>query len=374
MVNRQFTNISCKDLGQLISLKDSASRKVAKNSVYDNESVYYMPAIRLYILLNFKVYTKDGTATDLSLKETAAEIGCCQKTVLNALDRLSSGSEPLLSYEMDEDTKLFSVKLLNYQDMFKRRGEGGLRYIVFDFKMFEQMKEIGNINEMRLCIRTLIECEEQDGSEASLTVKQIMRGLPSYIRPCNVRSYIDNLKSVFKTNSNVNNSAYLFSLFGVSEGKKWRNKLFSVNEKAVRNIVSEFNRQIEFINDLHRLSKNNEHSMIDSSVSADIDSMLHVSFDWKKASESGMKELPSFHFRAKEYEEAAIIATHLSLDAVNGAIKKYMESYVLTGMGSTRNDTMSVIQNIAEHIYMKSKTFFLGKSEEEMDEAYLPAT
>ena len=55
MVNRNFTNISCKALGQLISLTDSSSRKVAKNSVYDKDHVYYLPAIRLFILLNFKV-------------------------------------------------------------------------------------------------------------------------------------------------------------------------------------------------------------------------------------------------------------------------------------------------------------------------------
>ena len=363
MINRKFTNISCKALGQLISLKDSASRKVAKNSVYNKDHVYYLPSIRLFILLNFKVYTKDGSASNLVIKELAEEIGCCPKTVISALEKLSTGENPLISYSIDEETKLLSIKIDNYTDMFKRAGEGGLRYLVFSESLLKELKAIDNINEMRLALRALIECEEQEGKEASLSLKDILSGLPAYIRPCNVRNYVSKFKYIIKTTSNPNNSAYLFQISLISDGKSLRNKMVSVFENALRTTVSEINQKIYDINTGNRLTTSDEKSKMSPSVANDVSRLLNVSFEWRKAKEQNLKVLPTFHFRSEEFEDAALIATHLDLDSVIGAIKKYMEEFVLTGRGSTRKDTMAIIQNISEHIYNKKKMFFSNSKE-----------
>lgn len=363
MINRKFTNISCKALGQLISLKDSASRKVAKNSVYNKDHVYYLPSIRLFILLNFKVYTKDGSASNLVIKELAEEIGCCPKTVISALEKLSTGENPLISYSIDEETKLLSVKIENYTDMFKRAGEGGLRYLVFSESLLKELKAIDNINEMRLALRALIECEEQEGKEASLSLKDILSGLPAYIRPCNVRYYVSKFTDIIKTTSNINNSAYHFQISLISDGKSLRNKMVSVFENALRTTVSELNQKIYDINTSNYLTSSDEKSKMSPSVANDVSRLLNVSFEWRKAKEQNLKVLPTFHFRSEEFEDAALIATHLDLDSVIGAIKKYMEEFVLTGRGSTRKDTMAIIQNISEHIYNKKKVFFSNSNE-----------
>lgn len=363
MVNRKFSNISCKALGQLISLKDSASRKVAKNSVYNKDNVYYIPSIRLFILLNFKVYTKDGSATNLVIKELAEEIGCCPKTVLSSLEKLASGENPLISYTIDEETKLLSVNILNYTDMFKRAGEGGLRYLVFSESLFNELKSVDNINEMRLCLRALIECEEQEGKEASLSLKAILSGLPSYIRPCNVRNYLSKFTCIVNSTSNANKTAYHFEISKISDGKFMRNKMLAICESALRHTVGELNDLIYQINTSNRLSTNDTESRMSASVSNDVTNLLKVSFEWRKAKEQNQKVLPSFHFRNEEFEDAALIATHLDTESVIAAIKKYMQDYVLTGRGSTRKDTMAIIQNISEHIYNKKKMFFSNLNE-----------
>lgn len=367
MVNRNFTNISCKALGQLISLKDAASRKVAKNSVYNKDSVYYLPAIRLFISLNFKVSTKDGKASGLIIKELAEEIGCCQKTVVSALIRLSSGKEPLISYSIDDETKLLSVEILNYTDMFKRSGEGGLRYIVFDTDLAGRLKMIKNINEMRVCIRALIECEEQEGYEASLSVKQIIAGMPSYIRPCNIRQYLKCLPAIIKSTANINKTAFHISVNMISRARERKEQLLFENERNIRNLIREFNECIDTLNRSCKLSDADQESKINSDVSDGIKKLLHISFDWKKAREKNIKILPTFHFRTEEYENAALIATQLNFNAVKGALYKYLETFVLTGRGSKRKDTMAVIQNLSEYIFTKNKTFFPDNETEDIE-------
>lgn len=370
MVNRNFTNISCKALGQLISLTDSSSRKVAKNSVYDKDHVYYLPAIRLFILINFKVYTKTGSVSGLYMKEIEEEIGCCHKTLLSSLEKLSSGDKPLISYSIDEETKLLSVSILNYKDMFKRAGEGGLRYLVFNNNLYREILKIRNINEMRLLIRALIECEEEGGKEASLSVKQILSGLPSYLRPCNVRNYLTKYQDLLLYTPNANHSMYHLELGFYSDSKTYRNKMMDINEKRIRNLINEFNEKITNINTYYSLTDKDSESKINAAVSTDIKRSLKVDFEWRKARNENIKKLPLFNFRNKEYEEVALIATQLDYDSIHGALKKYMEQFVLTGRGSTRNDTMAILQNIAESIFTKAKNFFNENNFNDPDDTF----
>lgn len=357
MVNRNFTNISCKALGQLISLKDAASRKVAKNSVFDKDCVYYLPAIKLFIFLNFLVSTKDGKASDIIIKDLAKEINCCTKTVISSLNRLSTGKDPLISYTIDDVTKLLSVEILNYTDMFKRSGEGGLRYIVFDKDLKGRLFLIRSINEMRICVRALIECEEQGDYEASLSMKQIMAGLPSYIRPYKILYYFKLMPAIVKSTANANKTAFHVSVHKISRAKENRDKIISHNNVNVRNLISSINESIDEINKMFNLSKNDIDSKINAEVSVGIKNFLHISFNWRKAQENKMKVLPTFHFTSSEYEDAALIATQLNFEAVKGALLKYLETHILTGRGSRRNDTMAVIQNISESIFIKNKNY-----------------
>lgn len=360
VVNRNYTNVSCKALGQLISLKDASSRTVSKNAVYNKEEVYYLPAIRLFISLNFKVSTQDGTATNLLIRDLAEEIGCCSKTILSSLNKLSSGSKPLISYHIDEDTKLLSVEFLNYKDMFKRRGEGGLGYIVMDGLMRTKLYMAESINDMRLLIRALLECTEQEGYEASISLKQLIKGLPSYIRPCNVRNSLDKFKRIFDLTPNRNKSAYHFMLNDMSRVKERKNALLVENEAVLREMVSSFNNTIDSINEWN--SKDGTQQSMSPLVEKQVRDFLHVSFDWKSANEDGLKILPKFNFTSKEFEDAAQIATQLNADCVKGALKKYMEQFVLPGRGSKRRDTMAIIQNMSESIFTKTKTFLFNEN------------
>ena len=96
-----------------------------------------------------------------------------------------------------------------------------------------------------------------------------------------------------------------------------------------------------------------------------VSNLLHVKFDWKKAQENQQKELPTFHFTTKEYEDAAQIATQLDFKSVKSALSKYMETFVLTSRGSTRRDTMAIIQNMSEAIFTKLHTYFDKPTEED---------
>lgn len=359
MINRNFTNISCKALGQLISLKDAASRSVSKNAVFNPDSRYYIPAIRLFIALNFLVSTRDGKATNIIIKELAEEIHCCKKTVISSLEKLASGSDPLISYCIDEETKLLSIEILNYTNMFKRTGEGGLRYLVFDKDLKSRFFMLKNINEMRVCIRAFLECIEQDGYEASLSVKQFLKALPNYLRPCNIKAYLKILPVFIKSQPNINSTSYHLSVNTLSRAKEIREKKYAENESKIRKVIEDFNEQINFINNYNSGKEN----PMNTHTSIMISDLLHVNFDWKKAQECKQKELPTFHFTSKEYEDAAQIATQLDFKSVKIALSKYMETFVLTGRGSTRRDTMAIIQNISEAIFTKLHTYFDSQTE-----------
>lgn len=366
MVNRNFTNISCKALGQLISLKDAASRKVSKNAVYDRERCYSRSSVNLFVLLNFLVSTSDGTAQGLLIKDLAHEIGCVPKTVVHALDKLSSGSEPLISYNIDSDTQLLNVEILNYKDMFKRRGEGGLGYIVMNRLMRVKLAMMDNVNELRVLLRALLECEEQEGYEASLSIKQFMSGLPSYIRPCNIKAALGGIgmKKVFDLLPNKNHTAYHFSVNKESRAKDIKEALVGENSGAIRQLVAGFNETIDFINSYHSLDRTDRESKIGVLVSRQVRELLKISFNWEEAVKEGMKMLPKFNFTSREFEDAALIATHLDIDSVKGALIRYMEQFVLRGKGSTRRDTMAIIQNMSEAIYSKTNTFFLPEDKD----------
>lgn len=359
MIYRNYTNISRKDLGQLIALKDAASRSVAKRSLFNRKDAYYLAAIRLYLILCFKASASTGVTDDLLIKSLASEARCCRKTVMASLDKLKRGG--LIDYTQNPDTHMIIVSLTNHDMLAARRGEGGFGYIVFSRQMLDKLLELTSINDMRLLIRTLIECEEQRGTEATITVKDILKSLPGYLRPIHLRKSISLLDEFIAGEANENRSAYIFYLKDTFKGKQNRTLDYATNESKLRKTIEAINQEIQDINNYYGLSKSSNESQMSSMVAARIQKSLRVSFDWMKAEKDGLKELPQFVFGRGEFRGIAEIATQLDFESVIGAIREYLQSNVFKGRGKRGAERERAIQKIAGDIFRKNNDFGIGE-------------
>ena len=104
---------------------------------------------------------------------------------------------------MDPVTEEYTFTIHDYTKMYNPIGLGG-GYIQCTYDLLEQLLQIKSINELRVILMLLCEAittELQSSAKlavAKLTFKELLAGLPKYVKPGVVKQILDHANS-FKT-------------------------------------------------------------------------------------------------------------------------------------------------------------------------------
>lgn len=158
-------------------------------------------SVRLFILIHFYANANTGITSPLDLEDLAQALDCNIKTVRSNILRLESCG--FFDVSMDPVTEEYTFTIHDYTKMYNPIGLGG-GYIQCTYDLLEQLLQIKSINELRVILMLLCEAittELQSSAKlavAKLTFKELLAGLPKYVKPGVVKQILDHANS-FKT-------------------------------------------------------------------------------------------------------------------------------------------------------------------------------
>jgi hypothetical protein len=205
--------------------------------------------------------------------------------------------------------------------MFKRRGEGGYGYIQFDDELSDRYCAIRSINDMRVGIRALLECNEQNGYEATISMQQIRSGMPGYVKPCYIKKSLQALRGIFKEATSLTKKAIHISLNDYVRVPEKKLRLLGEGESTIRKMVYDLNEKISEINADFLLSPDNPENRLSDMVADRLHQLTHMKMDWKAAAMNGIKSIPLLSYSNQEYSDAANLILQFGTDAVLYAIQ-----------------------------------------------------
>ena len=167
-------------------------------------------SVRLFILIHFYANANTGITSPLDLEDLAQALDCNIKTVRSNILRLESCG--FFDVSMDPVTEEYTFTIHDYTKMYNPIGLGG-GYIQCTYDLLEQLLQIKSINELRVILMLLCEAittELQSSAKlavAKLTFKELLAGLPKYVKPGVVKQILDHansFKTIFKSTPGKN--------------------------------------------------------------------------------------------------------------------------------------------------------------------------
>ena len=152
-------------------------------------------SVRLFILIHFYANANTGITSPLDLEDLAQALDCNIKTVRSNILRLESCG--FFDVSMDPVTEEYTFTIHDYTKMYNPIGLGG-GYIQCTYDLLEQLLQIKSINELRVILMLLCEAittELQSSAKlavAKLTFKELLAGLPKYVKPGVVKQILEN--------------------------------------------------------------------------------------------------------------------------------------------------------------------------------------
>lgn len=194
-------------------------------------------AIKLFIAIVFCIKnTKTGEAA-FSITEMAELLQCNRKTVLNNLIILSKYE---YIHYMTNASNEATVIIRNYKKTFATAPKEGRGYITIDSEFFHRIISITQINDLRLCLRLLIEtylknAKKQSVQRAVFTSDELKKYFPQYVRKSIIINSLNNLNPIFQDITIKPNG------IGVTLNQRYNFEYTSKNLKAIN--YSEINRR-----------------------------------------------------------------------------------------------------------------------------------
>lgn len=196
-VSKDSTCNACKHFGT--RLCQSCPHYSKSDIVYVNELNKYgsKPSLPMYSL-KLLIYTYfqnifEGRYCWINTLEAANMLGCCEKSIWQSLERLSTGT--YLHFEK-KSSHMALVDIFEYEKMYLHADKGGRGYYTITLPIFEKLINIKNILTMRVVLRELVNLSSLDKkgyySGNYINMKDVQRYLPRYCKPCVIRFELSN--------------------------------------------------------------------------------------------------------------------------------------------------------------------------------------
>ena len=279
-------------------------------------------SVRLFILIHFYANANTGITSPLDLEDLAQALDCNIKTVRSNILRLESCG--FFDVSMDPVTEEYTFTIHDYTKMYNPIGLGG-GYIQCTYDLLEQLLQIKSINELRVILMLLCEAittELQSSAKlavAKLTFKELLAGLPKYVKPGVVKQILDHANS-FKT----------------------------ICQEAYSEIVSfttEMDDVIRTFNTYLFEDKLRERMQYEEILKTE----YGIAFDQTPTLDAEHL-LPIYDFEETQYHDLTIMAQDYEIGTVLDALHLFYNRYILTKLYDAKKGPGSLVRSIIREL------------------------
>lgn len=283
--------------------------------VYHNEKNRYgykpvlkTNAIKLFLAYHFYNIDNIGFIQNVNLQELANSFGCNIKTIHNNNELLRKYG--YISFSKT-DTNTVNIFLPEYENYFKPLSQGGKGFLIMSTEVLQQVLAIKSINELRICLRRLMEFDLLTNSNVNNVEKsyaELRRDLPGYCKRNVIQKASEKL-ALFVVEMKDNLIKFIIKPEYDAKLQKEEQEAFYEEQ------ITEFAK--EFANDV---------SNINTSI-CDYKSSKYAEFF--EGTEAG--DLKCWFFTAVEIADLASLCLQYSWHTVLKALQNIYKTYRLTG-------------------------------------------
>ena len=285
------------------------------------------------------------------MEDLAQALDCNIKTVRSNILRLESCG--FFDVSMDPVTEEYTFTIHDYTKMYNPIGLGG-GYIQCTYDLLEQLLQIKSINELRVILMLLCEAittELQSSAKlavAKLTFKELLAGLPKYVKPGVVKQILDHansFKTIFKEEYTRKKRYIAAKLNDCFNGATTNNQ---VRQEAYSEIVSfttEMDDVIRTFNTYLFEDKLRERMQYEEILKTE----YGIAFDQTPTLDAEHL-LPIYDFEETQYHDLTIMAQDYEIGTVLDALHLFYNRYILTKLYDAKKGPGSLVRSIIREL------------------------
>lgn len=285
----------------------------------------------LILILN---YAEKGFVNHMHYKFISSKINCSDASTYSAIRAL----EKCGFIKVIKDNGFYDFCVINYNDMYKKHGDG---YITVSDTVIDSLFQIKTINELRYAL-IILDINNGTTEEKNINYSKITSTMPSYVRPHHIIKAAENVL-IFEVRTFTRFiQVKLKDMFSASVLRK----------KLIDDLVPEIKRiraQISYDIEIFRRHLNNNYS-------SDDDNFFYpkliedISTKTKKYGEPYPFELPE-----QCYKDFALQAIKYSIKEVEKAMIKIYSHYTYTKTINTVSDYVKLLNKLITSERNKNK-------------------
>ena len=288
-------------------------------------------SVRLFILIHFYANANTGITSPLDLEDLAQALDCNIKTVRSNILRLESCG--FFDVSMDPVTEEYTFTIHDYTKMYNPIGLGG-GYIQCTYDLLEQLLQIKSINELRVILMLLCEAittELQSSAKlavAKLTFKELLAGLPKYVKPGVVKQILDHansFKTIFKEEYTRKKRYIAAKLNDCFNGATTKNQVRQETYSEIVSFTTEMDDVIRTFNTYLFEDKLRERMQYEEILKTE----YGIAFDQTPTLDAEHL-LPIYDFEETQYHDLTIMAQDYEIGTVLDALHLFYNRYILT--------------------------------------------
>ena len=308
-------------------------------------------SVRLFILIHFYANANTGITSPLDLEDLAQALDCNIKTVRSNILRLESCG--FFDVSMDPVTEEYSFTIHDYTKMYNPIGLGG-GYIQCTYDLLDQLLQIKSINELRVILMLLCEAittELQSSAKlavAKLTFKELLAGLPKYVKPGVVKQILDHansFKTIFKEEYTRKKRYIAAKLNDCFNGATTKNQVRQAAYSKIVSFTTEMDDVIRIFNSSLFEGKLKERIQYEEILKTEYD----IAFDQTTTLDADHL-LPTYGFEETQYHDLTIMAQDYEIDTVLDALHLFYNRYILTKLYDAKKGPGSLVRSIIREL------------------------
>lgn len=282
-----------------------STQYINEKNRYGEECKMPKNAILLYIGLHFFNPDEKGIIKNILISDLMKKTGLSKRTLFANIERLVNAH--LLAYAQGYYPDTLSFYLTEYSSYFMPAEQGGRGYISMDYKMFEEVKILDNINQLRITLKMLLNSFKDNSLKIESTYYDLKRFLPEYFKRFSINKMIDGLNAICSVQHNKRDITFIFK--GAFNLKEARNKIEQECRTQITKSISSFN---------HAIVKMEKEAKKYPQISVPGFSNLKLQY------------YPQIHLSDSQLDTATFLALEYSPTPVLKALASYYSNYYIT--------------------------------------------
>lgn len=308
---KNMIDSTCRNCPHCIYKKETVTKYVNETHRYGYGVRVGLIATKFLIYCHFLGPDKNGLVKYVNISEAAQTIGCSRRSVLNAVEKLST-HDYILAGKCGSG--MLNILINSYKDNALPATKGGRGYITLNQDIFHQLMDCAGITQLRVMLRILLDSDTSNDGTATEDIAKFRRFLPSYCKPGIIK------KALIKTGFRIifsDTGKIRIALNKESCGKICYQADFKSALSAVKEYMYAVKKDMETANQkiIHKKNISSEKRKLKK---------LGYSLD---ANKNGLKFFVNFKLSDQDLHDLANVAVSFSIDDVKKALVQVYNNY-----------------------------------------------